>query len=70
MSDSAKEFLRDWRESFIDPEARTIDEVGATVEELLEDAASDGYSQEEIEAAAGGNLRNYVHLAIRKASEE
>ena len=49
MLDTPKEFLKGWRESFIDNEVVEEDDIDSLMAELLEDADEDGISKQELE---------------------
>ena len=70
MSMDAKQWLDDWRNSNIYAEARWLEAVDETVDEIFEDALHEKYTKESIVAAAGGNLRKYVYDAIALTSGE
>ena len=67
MAKSASDFLERWRNSYIAGEARTLEQVDATVKECLDDAAEAHISASDLEAAAGGDLRGYLLAALKKA---
>jgi hypothetical protein len=70
MNNSPKEFLAAWRESFIDNETVELEDLDALMAELLEDAAEEGVSRQELDKAAHGDLRGYLTTAIRVRSRD
>ena len=70
MAATASEFLEHWRGSYIDAEARDLEQLDATVEECVQDAEEEGFSRDDLEKAAGGDLRGYIRRAIQKAAGE
>lgn len=70
MLDTPKEFLKGWRESFIDNEVVEEDDIDSLMAELLEDADEDGISKQELEKAANGDLRGYLRTALHARVKE
>jgi hypothetical protein len=70
MAATASEFLEHWRSSYVDAEARDLEQLDATIAECVEDAEEEGFSRDDLEKAAGGDLRRYIQRAIQKAGGE
>ena len=70
MGKTADEFLKSWRSSYIYAEARDLESLNETVAECVDDAAREGYTRDQLEKAAGGNLVMYIREAIIKISGE
>ena len=64
---NAAEFLARWKARYIDAEGRILEELDTTVAECVEDANEEGFSREDLDQAAGGDLKAYVREAIAKA---
>ena len=67
MAEFASKFLERWRNSYIAAETRTLEQVDATVKECLDDAAKAHISASDLDAAAGGDLRDYLLAALKEA---
>ena len=63
----AQDFLREWRQSFIYAEARPPEALDEAVAECVADGLEEGHTRDELERAAGGDLRAYVKEALSKA---
>jgi|SRR5262245_20104948 hypothetical protein len=61
---NAAEFLARWKVRYIDAEGRILEELDTTVAECVEDANEEGFSREDLDQAAGGDLKAYVREAI------
>ena len=68
MPGTAKEFLERWSQSYIFAEAPGFGTLDNVMDECLRDAKAEGYSEEDLKRAAGGNLQAYIKAAIIKAS--
>jgi hypothetical protein len=68
--EKVREFLKKWKRKYIDAESRGLEGLSDALEEIVNDAAEDNITQNELNAAAGGSLRNWLRQAIRKASGE
>jgi hypothetical protein len=55
------------RVRYIDAEGRILEEPDTTVAECVEDANEEGFSREDLDQAAGGDLKAYIRKAIAKA---
>jgi hypothetical protein len=64
---NAAEFLARWKVRYIDAEGRILEELDTTVAECVEDANEEGFSREDLDQAAGGDLKAYIREAIAKA---
>ena len=64
---NAAEFLARWRVRYVDAERRILEELDTTVAEYVEDANEEGFSREDLDQAAGGDLKAYIREAIAKA---
>ena len=64
---NAAEFLARWRVRYVDAEGRILEELDTTVAECVEDANEEGFSREDLDQAAGGDLKAYIREAIVKA---
>jgi hypothetical protein len=64
---NAAEFLARWRVKYVDAEGRILEELDTTVAECGEDANEEGFSREDLDKAAGGDLKAYIREAIAKA---
>jgi hypothetical protein len=64
---AAAEFLARWKVRYIDAEGRILEELDTTVAECVEDAHEEGFSREDLDQAAGGDLKVYIREAIAKA---
>ena len=53
---NAAEFLARWRVRYVDAEGRILEELDTTVAECVEDANEEGFSREDLDQAAGGDL--------------
>jgi len=67
VAKSAQDFLREWRQSFIYAEARPPEALDEAVAECVGDGLEEGHTRDELETAAGGDLRAYVKEALSKA---
>ncbi|MEO8185444.1 MAG: hypothetical protein ABI895_42085 [Deltaproteobacteria bacterium] len=67
MAKTAQEYLTSWRQSFIYAEARPPEGLDEAVAECVADAGVEGLTREELEKAAGGDLRTYIQDALTKA---
>jgi hypothetical protein len=63
---TAKEFLEQWRLSYIYSEARFMEQLDEVVAECVDDAKPEGFSRQHLDKAAGGNLRDYIRKAIER----
>jgi hypothetical protein len=63
---NAAEFLARWRVRYVDAEGRILEELDTTVAECVEDANEEGFSHEDLDQAAGGDLKAYIREAIAK----
>jgi hypothetical protein len=66
MKSNAERFLYKWRASRIYTGHRTLDELGKVLNELTADAEAEELSLEELNAAAGGSMVDYVRTALAK----
>ncbi|MCQ1779411.1 putative phage abortive infection protein [Neorhizobium galegae] len=66
----ASDFLATWKRQYIDAEARGLEGLSDTFDEIVSDASEDGISLNELNGAAGGNLKEWLRRAIRKVSGE
>jgi hypothetical protein len=57
------------RVRYIDAEGRILEEPDTTVAECVEDANEEGFSREDLDQAAGGDLKAYIRKAIAKAQD-
>src|SRR5215813_10464180 len=57
---NAAEFLARWKVRYIDAEGRILEELDTTVAECVEDANEEGFSREDLDQAAGGDLKAYI----------
>jgi hypothetical protein len=64
---NAAEFLARWKVRYIDAEGRILEELDTAVAECVEDAKEEGFSREELDQAADGDLKAYIRQAIAKA---
>ena len=64
---NAAEFLARWKVRYIDAEGRILEELDTTVAECVEDANEEGFSREDLDQEAGGDLKAYIREAIAKA---
>ena len=64
---NAAEFLARWKVRYIDAEGRILEELDTTIAECVEDANEEGFSREDLDQAAGGDLKAYIREAIAKA---
>jgi hypothetical protein len=53
---NAAEFLARWKVRYIDAEGRILEELDTTVVECVEDANEEGFSREDLDQAADGDL--------------
>jgi len=63
---NAAEFLARWKARYIDEEGRILEELDTALAECVEDANEEGFSREDLEKAAGGDLKAYIRKAIAK----
>jgi hypothetical protein len=63
---NAAEFLARWTVRYINAEGRIPEELETTVAECLEDANEEGFSGDDLDQAAGGDLKAYIRDAIAK----
>jgi hypothetical protein len=66
----AKSFLREWIETYIVAEVPPLERLDETVAELVDDAAEANISREDLEKAAGGDLKARISEAIKKYGGE
>jgi hypothetical protein len=64
---NAAEFLARWKVRYIDAEGRILEELDTIVAECVEDASEEGFSREDLDQAAGGELKAYIRETIAKA---
>jgi hypothetical protein len=64
---NAAEFLARWKARYIDAEGRILEELDTTIAECVEDAKEEGFSREDLDQAAGGDLKAYIRESIAKA---
>jgi hypothetical protein len=64
---NAAEFLARWTVRYINAEGRIPEELETTVAECVEDANEEGFSREDLDQAASGDLKAYIREAIAKA---
>ena len=64
---NAAEFLARWTLRYINAEGRIIEELDTTIAECVEDGNEEGFSREDLDQAAGGDLKAYIREAIAKA---
>ncbi len=57
---NAAEFLARWTVRYINAEGRIPEELETTVAECVEDANEEGFSREDLDQAAGGDLKAYI----------
>jgi hypothetical protein len=69
MAETAMQFLQRWREAYIYAEPRALEQLDATVAQCIADAAKAGIPTDDLEKAAGGNLKEYLRTAIIDTSE-
>jgi hypothetical protein len=64
---NAAEFLARWKVRYIDAEGRILEELDMTVAECVEDASEEGFSRQDLDQAADGDLKAYIRESIAKA---
>jgi hypothetical protein len=69
MTETAIQFLENWREANIYAEPRPLEQLEETVAECIGAAADIGISADDLEKAAGGSLKEYLRAAIIDTSE-
>jgi hypothetical protein len=69
MTETAIQFLENWREANIYAEPRALEQLDETVAECIGAAADIGISADDLEKAAGGSLKEYLREAIIDTSE-
>jgi hypothetical protein len=69
MTETAIQFLENWREANIYAEPRALEQLDETVAECIGAAADIGISADDLEKAAGGSLKEYLRVAIIDTSE-
>jgi hypothetical protein len=69
MTETAIQFLENWREANIYAEPRAVEQLDETVAECIGAAADIGISADDLEKAAGGSLKEYLREAIIDTSE-
>jgi len=69
MTETAIQFLENWREANIYAEPRALEQLDETVAECIGAAADIGISADDLEKAAGGSLKEYLRAAIIDTSE-
>jgi hypothetical protein len=69
MTETAIQFLENWREASIYAEPRALEQLDETVAECIGAAADIGISADDLEKAAGGSLKEYLRAAIIDTSE-
>jgi hypothetical protein len=69
MAETAIQFLERWREAYVYAEPRALEQLDETVAECIADAEEAGISTDDLEKAAGGNLKEYLRTAIIDTSE-
>jgi hypothetical protein len=69
MTETAIQFLENWREANIYAEPRALEQLDETVAECIGAAADIGISADDLENAAGGSLKEYLRAAIIDTSE-
>jgi hypothetical protein len=69
MTETAIQFLENWREASIYAEPRALEQLDETVAECIGAAADIGISADDLEKAAGGSLKEYLREAIIDTSE-
>ena len=69
MVETATQFLHNWRETRVYAEARAIEQLDASVVECLIDADAAGFSLDDVEKAAGGNLKEFIRKAFIETNE-
>ena len=69
MAETAIQFLERWRENNVYAEPRALEQLDATVDQCVSDAAEVGISADDLEKAAGGSLKEYLRVAIIDTSE-
>jgi hypothetical protein len=67
MPETAADFLKSWRQVYI-YEALTVDELDEFVAECIDDAEDIDISSDDLDEAAGGDLKGYIRAAIVKMS--
>jgi hypothetical protein len=66
---NAAEFLARWKARYIDAEGRILEELDTALAECVEDANEEGFSREDLDQAAGGDLKAYIRKAIAKTED-
>jgi len=69
MTETAIQFLENWREANIYAEPRAVEQLDETVAECIGAAADIGISADDLEKAGGGSLKEYLRAAIIDTSE-
>jgi hypothetical protein len=69
MTETAIQFLENWREASIYAEPRALEQLDETVAECIGAAADIGISADDLEKAGGGSLKEYLRAAIIDTSE-
>ncbi len=64
MAETAIQFLERWRQAHVYAELRALEQLDETVAECIGAAAEDGIAADQLEKAAGGNLKEYLRAAI------
>jgi hypothetical protein len=70
MAESAEDFLKSWRQTRIYSEGRGLESLDDSVNECIKDAVAAGVVREDLENAAGGNLRGFIRQAILDKGSE
>ena len=68
LTKHANVWLDDWTRSYVLSRSRDSSELDATMRKCTEDGAREGVSQNEIEAAGGGDLLGYIREAIIRSA--
>jgi hypothetical protein len=69
MAETAIQFLERWRQAHVYAELRALEQLDESAAECIGAAAEDGISADDLEKAAGGNLKEYLRTAIINTSE-
>ena len=66
MSNSGVKFLQCWLGRYVQGHSRHPENIDHTVAECISDASLKGVTKEDLEKAAGGDLRGYLLVKLKK----
>jgi hypothetical protein len=65
-----KDFLEGWRRKYVEGlKGVSMTYLDALMYDLISDARKRGYSRQDLDNAAGGNLRGYITQALQHSAE-